>query len=209
MNPPYITPGFLTGGECIDIITLIQEYERTSSGTAATRRTPLRTEITARFLYQDEHGREAAFMDSVRARCSTAVNTLFRSRDTLYPEFTLLQANRPSDGHCRHADNSKYDAATSRWIPNHTPQRVVSVCIYLNRSKYDFLGGDLVFPTLPLTISPDAGLFVAFPSNESYEHEVSTIRSGIRYSILMWFTADRRCAEDQLIPSVLASHESK
>jgi predicted 2-oxoglutarate/Fe(II)-dependent dioxygenase YbiX len=116
----------------------------------------------------------------------------------IYPEFTMLQGNYVGDGHVRHADNRRYDKATNKWIPNHTPQRVITCGVYLNRCGSDFTGGELVFPALGKSIAPNPGLFVAYPSDERFEHEVPPVLSGARYSLLLWFTDDPAFAEAPL-----------
>ncbi len=82
--------------------------------------------------------------------------------------------------HIPHYDNAKPDGS-----PNHTPQRTYSSLFYLNN---DFTGGELVFPNHGMSVRPKAGLFVAFPSSPPYQHYVSPVRSGWRYSLPVWFT---------------------
>lgn len=117
----------------------------------------------------------------------------------IYPEFTVLQANRAGDVCPRHSDNSRYDKDSSMWVENHTPFHAYSACLYLNNSGHtsgsDYAGGELVFPEHNLTITPTAGLLVTFPSNEQFEHSVNIVMMGIRFAILIWFTHNESLAE--------------
>jgi predicted 2-oxoglutarate/Fe(II)-dependent dioxygenase YbiX len=106
----------------------------------------------------------------------------------------MLQGNYPGDGHTRHADNRRYDEVNRKWVPNHTPQRIITSGIYLNHCGIDFTGGELVFSVLNKKVPPQPGLLVAYPSDERFEHEVPPVQSGARYSILLWFTDDPKFA---------------
>ena len=39
-----------------------------------------------------------------------------------------------------------------------------------------------------MVVAPRAGLFVAFPSDERFVHEVLPVTAGRRYSLALWFT---------------------
>lgn len=72
-------------------------------------------------------------------------------------------------------------------IPNH-PQwgyRRVSGLAYLND---DYEGGELVFPRREITIKPEAGSLVFFPSDFSYSHASMPIKTGTKYAVVTWFT---------------------
>lgn len=62
--------------------------------------------------------------------------------------------------------------------------RALSVLIYLN-DNYE--GGEISFPISNVTIKPKAGSVVLFPSNFLYVHTISSMKSGVRYSIPAWF----------------------
>ena len=108
----------------------------------------------------------------------------------LYHDYTMLQANYPGDFHIIHSDNSKKE--NNIWVPNHTPHRTFSAGLYLNN---DFEGGELEFPINNVKLQIVNGLLVVFPSNENYLHQVNKIISGVRFSILMWFTSDKNKEE--------------
>jgi len=65
-----------------------------------------------------------------------------------------------------------------------TEVRDYTAILYLND---DFEGGKLFFPDLLVTIIPEKGKLVLFPSTIDYVHGITKIRSGIRHSIPIWF----------------------
>jgi hypothetical protein len=61
----------------------------------------------------------------------------------------------------------------------------MSVTIYLND---DFEGGDYYFPTQGKAFRPKAGDLIIFPGNLHYNHIISRVTSGSRYTIPLWYT---------------------
>lgn len=51
----------------------------------------------------------------------------------------------------------------------------------------DFDGGELVFPRQGITITPEPGTMVIFPSGFTHPHESTEITRGTKYSIVSWF----------------------
>jgi hypothetical protein len=64
-----------------------------------------------------------------------------------------------------------------------TLDRDLSVVFFLND---DFTGGELVFPQLELSIRPQAGTLVCFPSDHNFIHGVNPVASGHRYTLVTW-----------------------
>jgi predicted 2-oxoglutarate/Fe(II)-dependent dioxygenase YbiX len=64
-----------------------------------------------------------------------------------------------------------------------TLDRDLSVVYFLND---DFAGGELVFPALDLTIRPEAGALVCFPSDHNFVHGVNPVTAGHRYTVVTW-----------------------
>ena len=60
----------------------------------------------------------------------------------------------------------------------------VSSVIYLND---DYEGGELYFPYLNITLKPEAGDIVMFPSTYIYAHASMPVKSGIKYSAVTMF----------------------
>jgi predicted 2-oxoglutarate/Fe(II)-dependent dioxygenase YbiX len=63
--------------------------------------------------------------------------------------------------------------------------RDLSTVLFLND---DFEGGEFVFPDLRVTIRPEPGLLVCFPSSQYYLHKVEPVISGTRYTMVNWMT---------------------
>lgn len=73
-------------------------------------------------------------------------------------------------------------------LPAHQDQgvssRVLSSVMYLN-DNYE--GGEIEFKQSGVSIKPEAGSIIFFPSNFLYVHEVYPITSGSRYSMPHWY----------------------
>lgn len=65
-----------------------------------------------------------------------------------------------------------------------TPRRVSALC-YLNDK---FKGGHLEFPFFGIRYAPCEGDLVFFPSGLPYHHLSSPIESGIKYSVVAWWS---------------------
>lgn len=76
----------------------------------------------------------------------------------------------------------------SGYLPEHQDQgvssRVLSTVGYLNDN---YVGGEIHFPYVNITIKPEAGSVIFFPSNFVYVHQVKPIEDGTRYAIPQWY----------------------
>jgi len=74
------------------------------------------------------------------------------------------------------------------YLPQHQDQgvssRVLSTVGYLNDN---YSGGEIHFPYVNVTVKPEAGSVIFFPSNFVYVHEVRPMISGTRYAIPQWY----------------------
>ncbi len=67
-----------------------------------------------------------------------------------------------------------------------------TTCDEHTNSQYHFSGGELVFNYLydkdnnQIKFSPKAGDMIVFPSNPYFSHEVLTVKSGYRLSLVQW-----------------------
>ena len=107
--------------------------------------------------------------------------------DLLYPETVILAALGSGGHHSQHADNCRQNE-TGDWVPNHTPQRDASAIYYLNDT---FEGGEIVFDREGILVKPRRGLLLAFPSDGDHVHEVLPVRSGVRYTMPIWFSKQK------------------
>jgi len=82
----------------------------------------------------------------------------------------------------------KYEKAgfLSEHIDHGTSSRTLSVVLYLNDN---YSGGEINFPHVGngITIKPEAGSAIFFPSNFVFTHSVNEISEGIRYSLPNWY----------------------
>jgi hypothetical protein len=127
--------------------------------------------------------------------------------DPLYDEICLVYNNifNGINNAFHHYSNEIYPAAfknikstegmlsilkysKSGYLPQHQDQgvssRVLSTVGYLN-DNYD--GGEIYFPYVDVTIKPEAGSVVFFPSNFIYVHEVRPMINGTRYAVPQWY----------------------
>lgn len=58
---------------------------------------------------------------------------------------------------------------------------VVSLVGYLND---DYSGGEIAFPTYNITIKPEKGDLIVFPSNYMFMHRAMPVEKGIKYSVV-------------------------
>jgi predicted 2-oxoglutarate/Fe(II)-dependent dioxygenase YbiX len=122
--------------------------------------------------------------------CLRNICSQLRSAEPLYPETLILAVMGAGGHHSRHADNCRQDEQGD-WVANHTPHRDVSAICYLND---EFDGGEIFFARAQLTVRPRRGLILAFPSDADHVHEVLPVRSGVRYTMPIWFTKQQRFA---------------
>jgi predicted 2-oxoglutarate/Fe(II)-dependent dioxygenase YbiX len=152
---------------------------------------------------RDETGHPVVYWDELRAapcaveiiprlvrECLRNIASRLQPADPLYPETVILTAMGPGGHHSRHADNCRQNEQGD-WVANHTPHRDVSAIYYLNDI---FEGGEIVFERVPLVVKPRRGLLLAFPSHAAHLHEVLPVRSGVRYTMPIWFTKQQRYA---------------
>lgn len=73
-------------------------------------------------------------------------------------------------------------------LPEHSDHgsssRTLSMVLYLND---DYDGGEITFTRVGVTIKPEAGSAIFFPSNFVFTHEVSEVTNGVRYALPNWY----------------------
>jgi predicted 2-oxoglutarate/Fe(II)-dependent dioxygenase YbiX len=152
---------------------------------------------------RDHNGQPVVYWDQMRElpaaveivsplveNCLCTLGELLPAAGPLYPETVILAALDVGGYHSAHADNCRQNEQGD-WVANHTPQRDVSAIYYLNDT---FEGGEIVFERVPLVVKPRRGLLLAFPSDAAHLHEVLPVRTGIRYTMPIWFTKQQRFA---------------
>jgi len=135
-------------------------------------------------------------LEAVR-RCQRLTAGAFHL-EPLYPETVLLAALSDGQGHVAHADNER--RIGDEWVPNHTPQRNFAGILYLNSG---FEGGELRFEgDEPRIFRPAEGLYVSFPCDRHFVHEVTPVERGRRYSLALWYTRLYESANHRLVSAV-------
>jgi len=81
----------------------------------------------------------------------------------------------------RYEVGGEYKTHVDRGAKN---ERVLSGLFYLND---DYDGGDLHFPRQNVTVKPETGMLVLFPSFHTHAHSSLPIKSGTKYAIVTWF----------------------
>lgn len=121
-------------------------------------------------LYEDLNRAASA---AYRERLFLVTNRLARA---LVPEAALseLQVVRyhPGGRYVDHRDSPAKGATA----------RALSLVCYLND---DFRGGATVFPDLPHTVRPSAGIVIAFPPE--YLHRGEAVAEGTKYVLTAWY----------------------
>lgn len=64
-----------------------------------------------------------------------------------------------------------------------TVNRIMSAICYLNN---DYDGGEIEFPYHKVTIKPEPGMLILFPSNYAYSHIAHPVKNGTKYTLVTW-----------------------
>lgn len=123
---------------------------------------------------------------------SSISDRLFDSLDTAFNHYSkevYPYASRNLKGKEDNMSILKYEE--SGYLPAHTDHgsssRTLSVVLYLND---DYEGGVISFPHIGkngISIKPEAGSAVFFPSNYVFVHEISSVTKGTRYALPNWY----------------------
>jgi len=174
----------VSDGDCQRLITIYNRYAHL---------TDVRDHTGHPVVYWS-HLQEAPDANEIIPRlvkqCLRRISGLLELAAPLYPETVLIAALGSGGHHSRHADNCRQNEKGD-WVPNHTPQRDASAIYYLNET---FDGGEIVFDRERLAVKPRRGLLLAFPSDGDHVHEVLPVRSGVRYTMPIWFTTQEPLA---------------
>lgn len=117
-------------------------------------------------------------------------NALYGSLDMVWDHYSnelypwagrTAKSEEPNDGVLRYeADGGHLPAHQDLGVSS----RLVSTVSYLNQ---DYDGGEIQFQHSKVSIKPEAGSIVVFPSNYLCVHEVMPITRGTRYAMPHWY----------------------
>lgn len=96
-------------------------------------------------------------------------------------EFPDILRYDPGGHYHTHNDSELWDETTGCWRLGE--DRQFSLLIYLNE---DFIGGAIDFPEAGISIQPEPGLLVAFPSDHRFAHTALPVEQGTRYAVVSW-----------------------
>lgn len=99
-----------------------------------------------------------------------------------YADYTINENGFTNDAYniIRYKPGNQYHA---HYDGNTKLGRHISVILFLNG---DFGGGELYFNHFDITIKPEAGMLVLFPSNFAYRYEELPVTKGTKYAIATW-----------------------
>ena len=115
------------------------------------------------------------------------------------PDMMVISNTRNGQGHEYHMDNCKYDFLRNV-IPNHTPNRLVSMSVSLTQmNKYK--GGELSFQTSEgvKAYKIPIGDAVMFTSTHKNPHWVNKVTEGERLVLLVWMKSNKQRYESNLM----------
>jgi len=114
-----------------------------------------------------------------------------------YKSFEDIQfLSYPVGGHyIVHNDSEYFNDDLNKW--ERVAPRDISVIMYLND---DFEGGELEFPELGLTIRPQRGLIITFPSYCEFPHRVKPVTKGERNTLVTWIQTYDRLYRTEVSP---------
>ena len=122
------------------------------------------------------------FMVGINNKIENKIVEVFNLTDKIYPSLFQFCRSFKMKSATPHSDSTG-----NLGEDNGTSHRHFSSILYLNKS---FSGGNLFFPNQDLTVSPEPGLLVIFPSTHEYMHGVTEIFDGIRLTMLNFWTYD-------------------
>ncbi len=187
----YQVPDFLDARTCSEIIGEL----------CRSRETPATTYGRSESGLVDETTRKVARVTLSPSTVERVSNRLLDHRDEVGAHFGMQLGDLESPQFLRYQVGDFFvahqDGNTGLLRLEREQSRRISVIIFLNRQSETpeagtYEGGSLVFsewrPTRQrgqLTLSGEAGMLVAFPSD--FTHEVTAVTRGQRYSIVSWY----------------------
>ena len=105
----------------------------------------------------------------------------FQIRDSEMPQLLCYE---PGGHYKPHIDaEGQWKNPDGSVIWKKTIDRDLSTVLFLND---DFEGGYFSLPDLRIKIKPEPGLLVTFPSSRYFKHQVESVISGNRYTLVTW-----------------------
>lgn len=155
------------------------------------------------------------YLDGIRERIRTSLVEVAGIRRTIYPQFTDLVSIRRGGVFTAHGDNCQWNRERLQWELNGDYSRKYSAIVYLNDCGRDYSGGELAFFHTHFSdgqlhyersrvVVPQAGRLVLFSSGPENIHATRPLRSGVRYSMAMWFCVNKIFSEPTSFAAIRA-----
>jgi predicted 2-oxoglutarate/Fe(II)-dependent dioxygenase YbiX len=190
-----IKPDFLSQDFCCELIAAFQKVsDAYGPADDYVRRWPYRTSIWGPTMRQRVENGLGERLSEIREKVVDEVCSFYQVAGPTYVDFTLFTEMMFGDCHPLHADNEVRDE-NGAWVPNHTSFHHCVGVLYLNDCGRDYEGGVVRIPSLKFEMAPQTGLLLGFLCGHDYQHEVTAIQSGRRYTIAIWITRDSEHAE--------------
>jgi hypothetical protein len=183
-----IVDNFLTEEECLEIVSFVQaipEWERDGGEQSFWDNRAL-SDKTIYNLHNKDVGLNLL---SIRDRIGKVLEDHYKIQK-IYPD--LLSISRWFPGmelHPHIDDMSDVDREGTEWFHH----REFGSVIYLNNN---YSGGHTYYPQHGVEVVPKTGTLVIHPGNKNYEHGVTPIADGIRYTISSFWTQDQSFHDD-------------
>jgi predicted 2-oxoglutarate/Fe(II)-dependent dioxygenase YbiX len=131
-------------------------------------------------------------IDIVSTKAKDLIQSYWRVNGELIPDVPGYFKYNEGLAFGLHVDNGNVDEGYV-WAP----KRKFTAVFYLHEPGVDYKGGKLVFPTWvssrgPLTLMPEQGSVVVWPSNAYYSHEVTKLGAGRRTVMAIFFDVDHK-----------------
>jgi hypothetical protein len=130
----------------------------------------------ATYQWVDPQGEALEIAKNLTRYCVGYVRSAYKRRVMS----TSLGISRYSPGKCLPVHADCHPDGNGGWTLRPEVPRLIGAFCYLNEN---FVGGELVFPDLGVTIRPKTGLLAMWPGDPAYLHEVRPIQSGYRYAV--------------------------
>lgn len=205
--PVFMEPGFLSPLACDALVDNMLTNGHRKPATVGSGAGVLNTQIRDTDFLRPDFPFQALYVTAQRALIPR-VEAFFGMRLVETTE-TQAYGYGPGGHYVLHADNAVQQRDAQGQVVSwqgDRPHRMISGIAYLTDSvpaiagPNQCVGGRLVFPFLlddagnPFEIVPRKGLFVAFPSNPYFAHQVQPVEQGYRAVVVSWYSRGQALA---------------
>lgn len=208
--PYLVIKNFFSKKSCERLVALVQKDEKTK------RKAQVKKEIIAGIIQADtvEEYRKTniykldefykKYYETQFIKYKSVMEAYFSIALTLSTDVQVLEYKK-GYFYIKHADDSNEIINKNKETIGFklvAPQRKISTVLFATSHETNtqnkaqsFSGGELLFNYLfngegePVTIKPEAGDMIIFPSNPYFSHEVLPVKNGYRLTLVQWHDA--------------------